>query len=67
MDGQQVSIVTEILMDILIGSFSLATISWIFVGIQEFFNNRKEEKRKEEQYKRDEEYHEARMKEILKK
>lgn len=63
MDGQQVSMVTEILFDILIGCFSLATLSWVFVGIQTFINDRKEEKRKAEQYKRDEEYHEARMKE----
>ena len=66
MDGTQVSAVTEFLMDVLIGSFSLATLTWVFVGIQTFFNDRREEKRRQEQAKRDDEYHAARMKEYLK-
>ncbi len=66
MDGQTVSAVTEFLMNVLIGCFSLATLTWVFVGVQTFINDRKEEKRKREQYKRDEEYHAARMKEYLK-
>ena len=65
MDGQQVSMVTEILFDILIGCFSLATLSWVFVGIQTCINDRKEEKRKEEQFRLDAEYHAARMKKYL--
>ena len=36
------------------------------LGVQEFINNRKREKREEESAKRDAEYHEQRMKEYLK-
>ena len=61
------SIITEILIDVLIGSFSLATLSWVFVGVQTFFNDRKHEKREQEREKRDAEYHAERMKELLKK
>ena len=45
MDGTTVSAVTEFLVNILIGSFSLATLSWVVVGIQTFINDRKREKR----------------------
>lgn len=62
MDGQTVSAVTEFLVNVLIGCFSLATLTWVAVGIQTFFNDRKDEKRKREDAKRDAEYHEARMK-----
>ena len=54
-----VSAVTEFLVNILIGSFSLATLSWVFVGIQTFINDRRREKR-------DAEYHLERMKELRK-
>ena len=66
MDGQTVSAVTELLVNILIGCFSLATLSWVLVGIETFIHNRKREKREEESAKRDAEYHEQRMKEYLK-
>ena len=66
MDGQTVSAVTELLLNILLGSFSLLVLSWILVGVQEFINNRKKEKREEESAKRDAEYHEQRMKDYLK-
>ena len=59
MDGTTVSAVTEFLMNILIGSFSLATLSWVVVGIQTVINDRKREKR-------DSEYHLERMKELRK-
>ena len=62
-----VSAVTEILVNILLGCFSLATLSWVFVGVQSFFNDRKHEKREQEKEKRDAEYHAQRMKEFLKK
>lgn len=53
MEGSTVSAVTELLVNILIGSFSLATLSWVFVGIQTFINDRKREKREQEREKRD--------------
>ena len=66
MEANTVSAVTELLVNILLGSFSLLVLSWILVGVQEFINNRKREKREEERAKRDAEYHEQRMKEYLK-
>ena len=66
MEANTVSAVTELLVNILLGSFSLLVLSWILVGVQEFINNRKREKREEESVKRDAEYHEQRMKEYLK-
>lgn len=36
MEGSTVSAVTELLVNILIGTFSLATLTWVFVGIQTF-------------------------------
>ena len=64
---EMTSLIAEILMNILIGCFSLATLSWGAVGIQSFFNDRKREKREQEKEKRDAEYHAERMKELLKK
>ena len=66
MEGSTVSAVTELLVNILIGSFSLATLSWVSVGIQTFINDRKREKREQEREKRDTEYHLERMKEYKK-
>ena len=66
MEANTVSAVTELLVNILLGSFSLLVLSWILVGVQEFINNRKREKREEESANRDAEYHEQRMKEYLK-
>jgi len=66
MEANTVSAVTELLVNILLGSFSLLVLSWILVGVQEFINNHKREKREEESAKRDAEYHEQRMKEYLK-
>ncbi len=66
MEGSTVSAVTELLVNILIGSFSLATLSWVFVGVQTFINDRKREKREQEREKRDAEYHLERMKEYRK-
>ena len=54
-----VSAVTEFLVNILIGSFSLATLSWVVIGIQTVINDRKREKRESE-------YHLERMKELRK-
>lgn len=66
MDTTTVSAVTELLMNILIGSFSLAVLTWVLVGVQTFINDRKREKREQESSKRDAEYHLERMKEIRK-
>ena len=43
MEGSTVSAVTELLVNILIGTFSLATLTWVFVGIQTFINDRRNE------------------------
>ena len=61
-----VNLVTQILIDILIGAFSLATISWTFVAVQTFFNDKKEERRRQQKDQRDAEYHLERMKEFQK-
>lgn len=66
MEGSTVSAVTELLVNILIGTFSLATLTWVFVGIQTFINDRRNEKRQAEREKRDAEYHSERMKEFTK-
>lgn len=59
--------VSSLLCNILIASFSLVMLSWAAVGIQTLFHDRKEEKRKEASVARDLEYHEARMKELDRK
>lgn len=61
-----VSTVTAILMNILIGSFSLAILSWICVAVQTLINDKREEKRNQEKANRDAEYHLERMKEFQK-
>lgn len=66
MEGSTVSAVTELLVNILIGTFSLATLTWVFVGIQTFINDRRNEKRQAEREKRDAKYHAERMKEFTK-
>ena len=63
MSGTPVSTVTEMLINILIGCFSLATLTWVFVGVQTFIDDRRNEKRRQAREERDEEYHAARMKE----
>ena len=54
--------ISSLLCNILIGSFSIVVLTWAAVGIQTLFNDRKEEKRKEASEARDLEYHEKRMK-----
>ena len=62
-----ISHIKEILVDVLLGCFSLATLSWVLVGVQTFINDRRHEKREQEREKRNAEYHAGRMKEFLKK
>ena len=57
MEATTVSALTEALVNILLGSFSVAIISWVCVGFQTFFYDRKREKR-------DEEYHAKRMEDL---
>ena len=59
--------ISSLLCNILIGSFSIVVLTWAAVGIQTLFNDRKEEKRKEASAARDLEYHEKRMKELDRK
>lgn len=56
----------EILVDILLGCFSLVALCWVLVAVQSFINDRKHDKREREREKRDAEYHLERMKEIRK-
>jgi len=66
MDGSTMSAVTEVLLNILLGCFSVAVLSWVLVGVQTFINDRKREIREQESAKRDAEFHLERMKEIRK-
>ena len=59
--------ISSLLCNILIGSFSIVVLTWAAVGIQTLFNDRKEEKRKEASEARDLEYHEKRMNELDRK
>lgn len=59
MDTATVSIVTEVMTNILLGCFSLAILSWGVVGIVSIINEHRREKR-------DKAYHEKRMKELSK-
>lgn len=61
-----VSLITNILINILLGSLSLMFLSACAIGIQTLINDRKHEKREQEREKRDAEYHRARMKEFQK-
>lgn len=58
--------VSKILVNILIGCFALATLSWGLVGVETFIHDRKREKREEESAKRDAEYHQKRMEQLEK-
>ena len=58
---------SSLLCNILIASFSIVVLSWAAVGIQTLFNDRKEEKRKEAAEARELEYHEKRMKDLDRK
>ena len=53
--------ISSLLCNILIGSFSIVVLTWAAVGIQTLFNDRKEEKRKGASEARDLEYHDTRM------
>lgn len=56
--------VSTILVNILIGCFALATLSWVLVGIETFIHDRKREKREAESAKRDTEYYQKRMEQL---
>lgn len=65
--------VSKILINILLGCFSITIISWVFVSAETFIHDYKREKREEATAKReeaaakrDEEYHFRRMKELNK-
>ena len=64
MDATTVSFATELLLDILLGSFALVSITALIGTIQSAIYDRRREKREQEQAKRDLEYHESRMKEL---
>lgn len=66
METTTVSVLTETLVNILLGSYVLISLSWAVVGIQTIFSERKRRKRDEEAAKRDEEYHQMRMKALTK-
>ena len=62
MDATTVCFATELLLDILLGSFALVSITALIGTIQSAIYDRRREKREQEQAKRDLEYHERRMK-----
>ena len=62
MDATTVSFATELLLDILLGSFALVSITALIGTIQSAIYDCRREKREQEQAKRDLEYHEIRMK-----
>lgn len=62
----EVNTVTQILINILLGSFILFVIACVVLQAQTFINDMKREKRAEESEKRDIEYHEKRMREFQK-
>ena len=62
MDATTVSFATELLLDILLGSFALMSITGLVCTIQSAIYDHRREKREQEQAKRDLEYHERRMK-----
>ena len=64
MESGPVSAVTELLVNILIGTFSLASLSWVLIGVRTFIDDCKREKREQERDRRDAEYHLKRMKEL---
>lgn len=64
MDATTVSFATELLLDILLGSFALVSITALIGTIQSAIYDRRREKREQEQAKRDLEYHERRMKDF---
>ncbi|MDY5031663.1 MAG: hypothetical protein SPF18_07195 [Blautia sp.] len=56
--------VSTVLVNILLGCFYLAVLSWVLVGVETFIHDRKREKREEESAKRDSEYHLKRMEQM---
>lgn len=56
--------VSTVLVNILLGCFCLAVLSWAPVGVETFIHDRKREKREEESAKRDSEYHLKRMEQM---
>ena len=64
MDSTTVSFATELLLDILLGSFALVSLTGLVCSIQSAIYDRRREKREQAQAKRDLEYHEKRMKEL---
>ena len=66
MDATTVSFATELILDILLGSFALMSLTGLICAIQSGLYDRRREKREQEQARRDLEYHEKRMKELLK-
>ena len=64
MDAVTVSFATELLLDTLLGSFVLVSLSGLVSTIQNAVYDHRHEKREQEQEKRDREYHERRMKEL---
>ena len=64
MDATTVNFATELILDILLGSFALMSLSALVCSIQSAIYDRRREKREQEQAKRDLEYHEKRMKDF---
>lgn len=63
---ESVSLITNILVDVFLGTLSLLFLSAGVMSFQALIFDRKHEKREQEREKRDAEYHRARMKEFQK-
>lgn len=66
MEATTVSALTEMLVNFLLGGFSLVCICVAVNMIQSIVNDHKREKREEKKSAQDDEYHAQRMKEFLK-
>ena len=66
MDATTVSALTEALVNILLGCFSVVVITWTTVGIETLINDHKREKRERDAAFRDKAYHEKRIEELSK-
>lgn len=66
MDATTVSALTEALVNILLGCFSVVILTWTVVGIETLINDHRCEKREREAAERDKAYHEKRMEELSK-
>lgn len=64
MEATTVSTFTELLVNVLLGCFSLMCVSMLITSIQNIVNEHRDEKRKQKKEVQDDEYHRERMKNL---